>query len=61
MKEYFTILRLTREDLKINGIRGKFSDKEMTWIANKLGELYCETDLSQTLVDLCEEIKERRK
>lgn len=62
MKTFFTILRLCRDDLKMNEIKGRFTDAEMQWIATKMGELYCETDFSRTLVELCDEVRnERRK
>lgn len=54
-------MRLHRDDLKQQGIKGKFSDSEMKWIAEKLGEAYCETDFWTTLEYLCKDIKERRK
>jgi len=60
-QEYFVVMRLHRDDLKQQSIKGKFSDSEMKWIAEKLGELYCETDFWTTLEDLCKDVKERRK
>ena len=57
-QEYFIVMRLHRDDLKQQGIKGKFSDAEMKWIAENLGEAYCETDFWSTLEYLCKTIKE---
>jgi len=60
-QEYFIVLRLHRDDIKECGIKAKFNDTEMQYIATKLGELYCETDYWTTLKGLCQSVMEERK
>ena len=60
-QEYFIVMRLHRDDLKSTGIKAKFSDKEMQWIASKMGELYLETDFWVTLREVCNSIVRDRR
>ena len=60
-EEYFIVMQLHRDDLKEAGVKGKFTDAEMKYMATTLGELYCETDFWETLKNLAEKVKRERK